>query len=143
LSYFPRCERRHGHVGTCANGQWLDEERQYRTFRTSLVLQGELFEGIVPVEIAAAGRYRITLRRWPEQLKTPIRAAIEGGRALNITRAGVQLGTYHETTAVGEKMQSVSFTTELAAGAVNLRAWFVTEARQRLGAYFVDIQRLP
>ena len=53
--------------------QWLDEERTYRTFRTSLILQGELFESTVPVEIATAGRYRITLRRWPEQLKTPIR----------------------------------------------------------------------
>ena len=123
--------------------QWLDEERKYRTFRTSLILQGELFESTVPVEIATAGRYKITLRRWPEQLKTPIRAAIDGGRARKITRAGVRLGAYHETTAVGEQMQSVSFTTELAPGTANLRAWFVTETQQRLGAYFVDIQRLP
>ena len=123
--------------------QWLDEERKYRTFRTGLILKGELFEGIVPVEVATAGRYRITLRRWPEQLKTPIRSAIHGGRALKITQAGVRLGTYRETTAVEEEMQSVSFTTELAAGTADLRAWFVTETQQRLGAYFVDIQRLP
>ena len=123
--------------------QWLDEERKYRTFRTSLILQGELFEGIVPVEIATTGRYRITLRRWPEQLETPICTAIDGGRALKITRAGVRLGTYHETTAVGEEMRSVSFATELAPGTANFRAWFVTETQQRLGAYYVDIQRLP
>ena len=122
---------------------WLDEEREHRTFRTSLILQGELIEGTVPVEIATPGRYRITLRRWPEQLNTPIRSAIEGGRALNITRAGVSLGTYRETTSVREEMESVSFTAELAPGAANLSAWFVTEAQQRLGSYFVDIQRLP
>ena len=114
-----------------------------RTDSVSLILQGELFEGIIPVEIATAGRYKITLRRWPEQLETPIRAAIDGGRALKITRAGVRLGTYRETTAVGEEAQSVSFTTELAAGEAELRAWFITEAQQRLGAYFVDIERLP
>jgi len=28
------------------------------------------------------------------------------------------------------------------AGEADLRAWFVTESQQRLGAYFVDIQRL-
>jgi hypothetical protein len=123
--------------------QWLDEERKYRTFRTSLILRGELFEGVIPVLVATAGRYRITLRRWPEELKTPIRAAIDGGRALKITQAGVWLGSYTETAAVGEQMQSVSFTTELAPGEADLRAWFVTESQQRLGAYFVDIQRLP
>ncbi len=122
--------------------QWLDEERTYRTFRRSLILQGELFESTVPVEIATAGRYRITLRRWPEELKTPIRAAIDGGRALKIAQAGVRLGSYHETATVSGEMQSVSFTTELAAGPADLRAWFVTESQQRLGAYFVDIERL-
>ena len=40
-------------------------------------------------------------------------------------------------------MQSVSFTTELVAGTADLRAWFVTESQQRLGAYFVDVERLP
>ena len=123
--------------------QWLDGERKYRTFRTNLILQGELFEGAIPVEIATAGRYRITLRRWPEQLKTPICGAIDGGRALKVTRAGVRLGAYRETTAVGEEMLSVSFTTELAAGEADLSAWFVTESQQRLGVYFVDVERLP
>jgi hypothetical protein len=102
-----------------------------------------LFESLAPVEIATAGRYRITLRRWPEELKTPIRAAIDGGRALKITQAGIRLGTYRETAAVGERVQSVSFTTELAPGTADLHAWFVTESQQRLGAYFVDIERLP
>jgi arylsulfatase A-like enzyme len=122
--------------------QWLDEDRTYRTFRTALILHGELFESTVPVEIAVDGRYRITLRRWPEQVKTPICGAIKGGRALKITQAGVELGSYSETEAVNEQMQSVSFTTDLAAGDVDLRAWFITEEQQRLGAYFVDVERL-
>ncbi len=123
--------------------QWLDEERKYRTFRTALILKGEMFEGIIPVEIATSGQYKITLRRWPKQLETPICSAIPGGRALKIKRAGVRLGAYRETAEVSEDMQSVSFTAELAAGEADLRAWFVTEKQQRLGAYFVDIQRLP
>jgi hypothetical protein len=123
--------------------QWLDEDRTYRTYRTALILQGELFESTIPVKIAVDGRYRITLRRWPEQVTTPICGAIKGGRALKITQAGVRLGSYSETEAVDEGMNSVSFTTELAGGDVDLRAWFITETQQRLGAYFVDIERLP
>ena len=122
---------------------WLDEDRTYRTYRKALILQGEMFESEIPVKFATAGRYKITLRRWPKQLGTPIRSAIQGGRALSIEQAGVDLGTFRDTRPVEGEMGSVSFTAELPAGDVQLRAWFVTEDNERLGAYFVDVERLP
>tara|TARA_R110002049_G_scaffold285698_4_gene466984 strand:- start:109800 stop:111506 length:1707 start_codon:yes stop_codon:yes gene_type:complete len=123
--------------------QWLDEDRVYRTHRTALILKGEMFEGTIPAEIAQAGRYRFTLRRWPEQLGSPIRSAIKGGRAMKIERAGIKLGTYSDEKTVAGQMRSVSFTANLPAGDVDLQAWFITENQERVGAYFVDVQRLP
>ena len=122
---------------------WLDEERRHLTFRTSLVLQGEFAEGEIPVEVATPGRYEFTLRRWPEILDTPICSAIDGGRALKIAQAGIQVAGFHATEAVSEEMSSVTFTVDLDSGNANIRAWFVTDENQRLGAYFLTVRRLP
>ena len=94
------------------------------------------------VEVATPGRYEFVLRRWPESLDAPICSAIDGGRALSIAQAGIQVADFHATASVSEEMRSVTFTADLESGPANIRAWFVTEDNQRLGAYFLAVRRL-
>ena len=43
-------------------------------FNQSKITQGQLVNGIIPIEVTKPGNYEFTLRRWPPELNVPIRS---------------------------------------------------------------------
>jgi len=106
------------------------------------------------VEIARAGTYRISLRRWPREANTAITAplpeyrGVEGsfppGKALPAASARLKVADVdlREPVAAGDK--AVTFTAPLPAGKTTLQTWFYdADGKGLCGAFYVEVERLP
>ena len=92
------------------------------------------------VLIEQAGRYEITVRRWPKELDLPLNAGGEGTKALPIAAAKLKLGKI-EAGAVAQDKDAV-FRVELPAGRAQLEIWFQDAAGNDLcGAYFATVTK--
>ncbi len=140
-------------VLTCQ--QWHGERIPYSQ---QMVRQAMDAEGFWDLEVARPGRYRIALRRWPEELDVAIRdivpppeldpkkhAISAGYRApsgrIDAVRARLAIGDFDETRPVGAHDREVVFEVDLPKGPVDLHAWFYDGAGKRWGVYYVVIER--
>jgi hypothetical protein len=104
------------------------------------------------VEVAKAGEYEITLRRWPAEADTVIRAGrsvvkhadgqFPAGVALPVTSARLKVGEFDATERVGEGDKAVKFAAKLPPGRTKLRTWFLDADGEGIaGAYYVTVRR--
>ncbi|RME57574.1 MAG: N-acetylgalactosamine-4-sulfatase [Caldilineae bacterium] len=122
------------------------------------VREGLIANGYWEVEVAAAGRYRFELRRWPQEEDRPLVAGIPGrpvpfhemtiesgyggGRAIPVCRARLIIGEQEVSAPVDAAQESVVFHLDLPAGPTHLQTWFETEDGEGdLGAYYVYVAR--
>lgn len=123
---------------------------------------GGLF-GRWPVRFAAAGTYRVELRRWPREADAPMAGVpadggtadaylsggpvahlLYGGRseALPVARARLKVGDRVQETAVGGADTSASFTVEVGAGPADLEATLLDrDGRPLCGAFYATVRR--
>jgi arylsulfatase A-like enzyme len=108
------------------------------------VLQGRKENSFWAVEVALDGEYEIALRRWPEQVNTPITAAVPEGQAIPITKARLKIADADQTQPVLENATAVKFKVRLKAGKTRLQTWFIDQddESKSLGAYYVYVKRL-
>ncbi len=121
------------------------------------IAQAKESTGTWAVEIERTGRYRFSLRRWPEELELPIDGAIpseearhliyapEDARAVAIKPVEACLSLFDEErrSSVEEGDTSAEFTFEVSrTGTTNLNASFIDKTGVIQGAYYVDIERL-
>jgi hypothetical protein len=119
--------------------------------------------GVWPVRIAAAGTYRIEVRRWPRELDAPTSGVpsgrktpdaylndkpIEGTlypatpRALPVKTARLKVGDLLKEANCAAEDTAAVFTVELEAGPVDLEARLLDQHGKPLcGAYFVYVRR--
>jgi arylsulfatase B len=107
------------------------------------VLKGEQANGFWAVEVAQAGEYEFSLRRWPGEVDQPINAAIPGGRAIQVSKARLTIGEIDLTEPVAEKAKEVVFRTPLKPGKTKLQTWLIADDGASRGAYFVYVKRIP
>jgi arylsulfatase A-like enzyme len=104
------------------------------------------------VEVAKAGEYEVTLRRWAAEADTAIRAGrpvvkhadgqFPAGVALPVASARLKVGDFDATSPVGEADKSVTFAVKLPAGRTKLRTWFLdADDKEIAGAYYVTVRR--
>lgn len=104
------------------------------------------------VEVARAGSYEITLRRWPAEADGPIRAGLPAvkhadgmfpaGVALPVATARLRVAEFDATRPADDK--AVTFTVKLASGRTKLQTWFADADKKEIaGAYYVTVRRLP
>jgi arylsulfatase A-like enzyme len=109
----------------------------------SHVRGGNMDNGFWLVEIAQDGIYEFTLRRWPQEINTPIIAAIDGGKALSATNARIRIGNIENTEKISAGATNVTFRISLVKGKSQLQTWFVDELTNKsFGAYYVTVKRL-
>ena len=84
------------------------------------------------VNVTKAGRYRFTLRQWPQESGQPVRAA----------RAAIHIAGEEAEAAVPSNAKGVVFELELPAGMTELRTWFYDAQGEAGGAYFTDVEAL-
>jgi arylsulfatase B len=100
-------------------------------------------KGFAPIlaEVAKAGTYRFELRRWPEETGGAIRGALpEGGKRLDIVKAGLQAQDFDQTMPVDDAMTVAAFEVELQAGPADIAACFWTKDDQKTGAYYLTVR---
>ena len=96
------------------------------------VRNGYVSNGPWAVDVAAAGRYRVTLRRWP---------AAED-RAMGCVRASLELGAVRAQKELRAADREATFEVELPAGQAFLLTTLRREDGKEHGAYFAEIERL-
>lgn len=106
------------------------------------ILQGVAANGFWTVEAEQAGEYEFSLRRWPREVDAPINAAIPGGRAIQATKARLDIGQIRLETPVSEDAREAVFRVRLEPGRMRLQTWFVGQDAATRGAYYVYIKRL-
>ncbi|MHC4176882.1 MAG: arylsulfatase [Planctomycetota bacterium] len=105
------------------------------------------------VEIARAGTYRISLRRWPREADAAVTAplpAYEGvdgdfppGKALPAAGARLKVAGIDLREPVRPEAKAVTFTTPLPAGKTTLQTWFYdAKGKELCGAFYVEVERL-
>lgn len=109
------------------------------------------------VDVERPGRYRFTLRRWPEELNLPLGAAVSpedanghiyadgSGRCATIRPVSARLGIFDlsETLPVSPDQTAVTFELDLTrTGPTRLDAWFREESGEERGAYYVTVERI-
>lgn len=111
------------------------------------------------VKVVTAGRYEISVRRWPVEANHPITAAlpaganVPGGDVAFRAHAGVEIPAITATLRVnGRDVGSqpvratdtaISFTTTLPAGSHQLAPVFLTADGHEVGAYYTVVTKLP
>lgn len=137
---------------------WRNEECEC-AWHQAHVRGGLRCNGYWEVEIAAAGRYSIELRRWPKEEGRAIDEAIPGapvpaqaltiesgfggGVAIPVRSAAVAVAGQSARQTVAEGTPGARFVLDLTAGPTHLQSWFHTEDGDDLGAYYVYIRQLP
>ena len=110
--------------------------------------------------VETPGRYRFTLRRWPEYADTPLSGKFQaegmllkadrklGRDKLNATfpikAAQVRVAETSSSTNVSPDATKAVMELQLPKGRTQLQAWFKDGAGNNLcGAFFVDVEKLP
>ncbi|GHB78188.1 arylsulfatase [Persicitalea jodogahamensis] len=106
------------------------------------------------ISVASAGRYRVSLRRYPLEsglamdAAAPVPTAEPGadpypaGKPLAIRKAKVKAGTVEKTMAVKPGSKSVDFDMDLPAGDTQLQTWLTDDQGQEYGAFYAYISKL-
>jgi len=98
--------------------------------------------GFWAVDVAQAGEYEFSLRRWPAEVDAPINAAIPGGKAIQAQRARLQIAAVDVAEPIAEQAKEVTFKVSLPAGKTTLRTYFTAADGSARGAYFVYVRRV-
>ncbi|MEZ4713985.1 MAG: arylsulfatase [Caldilineaceae bacterium] len=105
------------------------------------------------VNVARAGRYSLTLRRWPEEsglgiaAPAPVMQGVDGsfpeGKALPVASAWLRAGRHEETQTVLPEATAQTFEMVLDRGATTIKSWWYDEQGNELaGAYYLTAERL-
>ena len=126
------------------------------------VRAGQVTSGYWAVDVREAGRYRVELRRWPEETGYALTAGIEGddsgwyragiqpgdapayegGVALALGWARLSIGGQHCQQEVDPAATGAIFEIDLAAGPDRLCASFHDHLERSIAPYYVYVQRL-
>lgn len=106
------------------------------------VRSAQLENGYWAVNVVQAGNYQITLRRWPAELNASITAAIAGGKAIKAVQAKLRIGTIEAIQPIATGARAVTFQVRLEEGKTRLQTWFIDEAGESRGAFYLEAKRL-
>lgn len=96
------------------------------------VRNGYLGNGPWAVDVARAGEYEVTLRRWPAQLE----------RAMNVVQVSIDVGGIHESLDLEESATAAKFRLRLNAGPTQLSSTLTRANGDAHGAYFASVKWL-
>jgi hypothetical protein len=106
------------------------------------ILQGQRANGVWALEVARAGEYEFSLRRWPKEIERSINAAIPGGQAIQASKARLAIGVVDLAGPVPVDAKDVVFRTSLPPGRAKLQTWLIADDGTSRGAYFVYVRRI-
>ncbi len=99
--------------------------------------------GYWAIRVAQAGKYEITLRRWPAEVDAPITGKVKTGRAIMADNARLQVGAFDMRQPITAETRAVTFEASLPAGSTRLQTWLTAADGTSRGAYYVTVRRRP
>jgi len=122
----------------------------------ALIRAGLECNGYWEIDIAAPGRYRFELRRWPREENRAlvegipgelipfhrVRTEFGGGRAIPLVRAAIQVAHHHLEQPIPAHARSITFECDLAAGETRLQTYLTDANDTTIGAYYVYVDRV-
>ena len=123
--------------------------------------------GCWPVRFAAAGTYRVEIRRWPREADAPLAGVparghvadaqldnrpvrellyLPGGpiRALPVARVQLKVGSSVQEAAVESSDTCITFTTKVDAGPTDIEATLRDESGKAIcSAFYVSVRKSP
>lgn len=135
---------------------WLTHDGKHSPWNQATIRAGQSTMGDWAVRVEKAGKYRITLRRWPAEAATPLTHALAAGagvpgveafretpgKALAIQSAGIRIGEIKQEKSVDANAESVVFETDLPEGSARLNCYFELADGTTIGSYYADVERL-
>ena len=114
---------------------------------------GQALSGPWSIRVERPGRYRFSLRRWPQESGLSLRdpapplqgefGDLMAGKALPIAQARLRVGDLEMTKEAGRGDKEIVFETNLTPGERQLQSWFLDEAGEFLaGAYYLEVERI-
>jgi len=110
--------------------------------------------GFWVVDVATAGTYEFTLRRWPVETGLPLNGSLPPGEAvpggnpqpagvsLQFVKASIKVGMEEQSTRVDPDQQDVSFSFDLVPGEFRMQTWLEDMEGGSRGAYYVYVTLL-
>ena len=134
---------------------WLTSERIV-PWNQEQVRAGKPGTGAWALKVESAGKYRITLRRWPLPVEAPMSGGLPAGDAvpglkayretvgkpLPIVKAGVQFAGKKLVKDVPANATKIEFEVDLDAGDVDLAGFFKLEDDTKINSYYASVERL-
>lgn len=134
---------------------WLTDENMV-PWNQYDIRAGAKRKGWWALNVAEAGKYRITLRRWPSSTDVAIVDGVEPGApvqglksfretpgaAIEVTKAKLEIGDFSGEQKVEAKASGVSFEMELAAGETELKTTFFLKDGKEISAYYAEVEKL-
>lgn len=108
------------------------------------------------LKVEKAGKYKISLRRWPIEGGYKITTSIPAGnpvpglkafretpgKTIDAKKAGIVIGDIEKEIEVPESASEVSFEVELNAGEVYLEGYFINGSGKKVGSYYAYVEKL-
>jgi hypothetical protein len=110
---------------------WHVSEQPQSIWNHRQVRNGKIGNGYWAVDVAEAGRYQVTLRRWAAYLDDPIEA----------THARLKVGGVEHETEVSSESSTATFDITLESGPTTLQTWLTLPNGETRGAYYVNVER--
>lgn len=137
---------------------WLTEKTDegYPAWYQAMIREGNRVTGSWALRVERAGRYRISLRRWPAEAGAalgdplPAGAGVPGmtaaretpGKAFAIRAAGFEIGKIKLEEPVDPESEAAVLDAHLPEGSCRLLAYFNLADGTRIGAYYAYLERL-
>ncbi len=122
------------------------------------IRRGQEGVGYWAVRVEQAGTYKISLRRWPQEISKGINEGLEPGdpvpglatfretpgKAFDFTRASLNVADFYEEKPIEKGAESVTFTVDLKPGDFKLRGIFQTGSGSNgsVSSYYAVVERL-
>lgn len=137
---------------------WLVEktDKGYPAWYQAMIREGNTVMGPWALRVERAGRYRISLRRWPAEAGATLGAALPAGagvpgmtaaretpgKAFDIRAAGIEFGDLKLEKQIDAGSEAAVFETRLPEGSGRLMAYFKLADGAKIGAYYAYVERL-
>ena len=108
------------------------------------------------LKVDKAGKYKISLRRWPRESEKAIQVAVAPGKAvpglkafretpgkaMDVKKAGIVIGNVKKEVALPANAQEIDFKVELKEGPVYLEGYFILGNGKKVGSYYAYVEKL-
>jgi len=105
------------------------------------IKKGAIYHGLWMLDVAQAGTYEFSLRRFPAESGLKFCDVPHKGEAVTYTMAVLKIEKHSEKKPVDMSSDKVTFTVDLEAGPAELDASLIDSRGRKTSAYYVDVMK--